>query len=136
MHAGYLLDSFQKIQAPWISAWMNCYLTLYIQGDPGEGGEGGAWCRNQQKGIVNLMRHKLLTRHPGRRLQNAAIMAFFERERETYDFVLSTLFWIEGCRIPWFVSPAECREDWEAGSTLRYAKEFQRYLQKSVDLGK
>lgn len=113
-----------------------CYLTLYIQGEILEKEEKAKvlLVSNQQKGIVNLMRHKLLTRHSKWEITECSYYGFFEKEQETYDFVLSTLFLDpKECRIPYaFVSPMLSAEDWKHIEAMsRDAREFpQRYLQK------
>ncbi len=112
------------------------YLTLYIQGEILEKEEKAKvlLVSNQQKGIVNLMRHKLLTRHSKWEITECSYYGFFEKEQETYDFVLSTLFLDpKECRIPYaFVSPMLSAEDWKHIEAMsRDAREFpQRYLQK------
>ena len=126
----------RKFRLPDISMDEICYLTLYIQGEILEKEEKAKvlLVSNQQKGIVNLMRHKLLTRHSKWEITECSYYGFFEREQETYDFVLSTLFLDpKECRIPYaFVSPMLSAEDWKHIEAIsRYAKEFpQRYLQK------
>lgn len=126
----------RKFGLPEISTDEICYLTLYIQGEIMEMEEQAQvlLVSNQQKGIVNLMRHKLLTRHSRWEITECSYYSFFEQEQEMFDFAVSTLALDRREReIPCaFVTPMLHGEDWKRiEAAFCSAKEYPlRYLEK------
>lgn len=126
----------KKFSLPEISMDEICYLALYIQGEIMEKEENAEilLVSNQPKGIVNLMRHKLLTRHSKWKITECSYYSFFSQETEKYDFVISTQV-LEGKErdIPCAcISPMLDGKDWKTIETMsKYAREQPEwYLQK------
>lgn len=126
----------KKFSLPEISIDEICYLALYIQGEIMEQEENAdvLLVSNHAKGIINLLKHKLLTKHSKWKIDECSYYDFYIKDIEQYDFIISTQS-LEGKNrnIPYVhISPVITENDWNIIDKLfHYVKETSMwYLQK------
>lgn len=128
----------KKFLLPEISIDEICYLALYIQGEIMEQEENAdiLLVSNHSQGMVNLIRHKLLTKHSKWKIDGCSYYEFCTKNIHKYDFIISTQG-LEGKNqnIPYVqISPVVTEMDWNLiDQFFHYAKESSKwYLQKLV----
>ena len=128
----------KRFSLPEISLDEICYLALYIQGEIMEQEENAdiLLVSNHSQGIVNLIRHKLLTKHSKWKIDGCSYYEFCTKNIHKYDFIISTQG-LEGKNqnIPYVqISPVVTEMDWNLiDQFFHYAKESSKwYLQKLV----
>lgn len=128
----------KKFSLPEISIDEICYLALYIQGEIMEQEENAEilLVSNQSQGMVNLIRHKLLTKHSKWKMDGCSYYDFCTKNIQKYDFIISTQS-LEGKNrnIPYVqISPVVTESDWNIiDKFFHYAKESSKwYLQKLI----
>lgn len=128
----------KKFLLPEISIDEICYLALYIQGEIMEQEENAdiLLVSNLSQGMVNLIRHKLLTKHSKWKIDGCSYYEFCTKNIHKYDFIISTQG-LEGKNrnIPYVqISPVVTEMDWNLiDKFFHYAKESSKwYLQKLV----
>ena len=128
----------KKFSLPEISNDEICYLALYIQGEIMEQEENAdiLLVSNHSQGMVNLIRHKLLTRHSKWKIDGCSYYEFCTKNIQKYDFIISTQG-LEGKNgdIPYVqISPVVTEMDWNIiDKFFLYTKESSKwYLQKLI----
>ena len=108
----------KKFLLPEISIDEICYLALYIQGEIMEQEENAdiLLVSNHSQGMVNLIRHKLLTKHSKWKIDGCSYYEFCTKNIHKYDFIISTQG-LEGKNqnIPYVqISPVVTEMDWNS----------------------